>query len=107
MIAAVKATQGGISVDTLARPFPQLPRRTWQRRLARLVADKRLCAEGRGPPRCYHPPVAWPTAVQSVTASYDDAAGQPLVEDYVPLSATGRELRALVRRPLAQRTSVV
>lgn len=49
LVAAVKANRGGMSVDTLARQLPQLPRRTLQRRLARLVANARLRAEGRGP----------------------------------------------------------
>ena len=102
LVAAVKDAVHGLSVDMLERRFPSLARRSLQRRLARLVRDGRLRAEGQGPARRYHLPA--PRLPVDARDSIDVA--QPAIENYVPLSEEGRELRLLMRKPLSQRTPV-
>lgn len=68
--------------------------RTLQRRLERLVAEKRLVAEGVTKGRRYHLPAKTtsPTPSQAATSAV--------------FSSASLKLRALVRRPLTQRTPV-
>ncbi|MCX5744171.1 MAG: Fic family protein [Proteobacteria bacterium] len=66
-----------------------VPRRTLQRRLAALVASARVHAIGRGKRRHY----------QLVTPTADTV-------DELSVSPTGRQIRALIRRPLSQRTPI-
>jgi hypothetical protein len=83
-----------------------MPRRTLQRRLAELVKSGRVAADGQGRARRYR--VIAPPA-QVVRPAGIAPATQPAaatVENYVPLSASGRDVRALVQRPISARTPV-
>src|SRR6185312_3432577 len=102
LVAAIEDGGHGVSVDMLGRRFPNLPRRTLQRRLARLVRDGRLRAEGKGPARRYHPPLP-SSALDIRDSSGTNPSG---IDDDIPLSPEGSELRTLMRRPLFQRTPV-
>jgi hypothetical protein len=73
----------------------EIPRRTLQYRLNRLIALGRIRSSGAG------------RAVRYFSAVVSEPeAGVLLEEDYVPLSPEGAELRALIRRPLMARTPV-
>lgn len=102
LVAAIEDGGHGASIDMLGRRFPNLPRRTLQRRLARLVRDGRLRAEGKGPARRYHPPL--PSSALDIRDS--SGTNQSGIDDDIPLSPEGSELRTLMRRPLFQRTPV-
>jgi hypothetical protein len=106
LVAAVAATESGVSVQTLEQGFPYLPRRTLQRRLANLVARGRLRATGRGPSRRYHTATAViaDASPEPLLDRNGPGVGVPAIEEYIPLSAQSAELRALVRRPVSQRT---
>jgi hypothetical protein len=96
----------GVGIEQLGRAIPALPRRTLQRRLAELVATKRLSAQGRGPARRYHAIAKAAMQIVSSEAPANGDVSRAAVENHVPLSPGGEETRALVRRPLTLRTPV-
>jgi hypothetical protein len=105
LVAAVKAE--GASVDGLQQQFPHIPRRSLQRRLARLVADGRLRAEGNGPARRYHRPLPNAgTGLPTDVPTDRPDAGTSAPDPDMPLSVESRELRALMHQPLSRRTPV-
>lgn len=104
MVAAVEGSAQGLSVNGLAQHFPDLPRRSLQRRLAQLVKQERLTAFGKGPARCYRGSIPPTTTAGTRSGGQQPNVGTPAVEDYVPTSSAGGKLRALVRRHLSQRT---
>ena len=92
---AVAAAPDGVGIEALQAAFPEVPRRNLQRWLAKLVEDGRVIAEGRARARRYHAAIA--PVVGSVVAATHPA---------IPLSPPGREVRAVVSRPLAGRRPV-
>jgi len=81
------------------------PRRTLQRRLARLVEEKRLHMEGRGRGSRYRIPpreitAAPPAGILSITGH------APSVEIYIPVSAEGAAIKQAVRAPIQERRPV-
>ena len=70
-----------------------LASRTLQRRLEELVVQDKVVAQGEGPSTIYR-------------ARREEGGVARSEEDYPPLSASGKKLRDLVRRPLANRTPV-
>ncbi len=104
MKAAVAFSADGLSLAQGLSQFPQIPRRTLQRWLARLVESGALVATGAGPSRRYR--TASRTVVLSPeTASFTVKATANL-EFSIPVSASGEELRNLIRRHVAQRNPV-
>ena len=84
----------GVGIDLLHSAFKSLvSRRTLQRQLAHLVAVGSIVAYGEGKARMYR--------IASAQAPGLDAA-----EAYVQVSNDGAEIRALVQRPIQQRTPV-
>ena len=83
--------------ELLAR-HPELARRTAQRRIARLIGDKRIIAEGRGRARRYL--AAGPSPFPSSTAEEDAFAS------HIPLAADSRDVLGYVDRPLGARRPV-
>ena len=82
-----------------------LSRRTLQRRLARLVEEKRLQIEGYGRGSRYRIPrkeitVSPPAGVLSITGH------APTVEVYIPISAEGAAIKEAVRAPIQERRPV-
>lgn len=82
-----------------------LSRRTLQRRLARLVEEKRLQIEGHGRGSRYRIPrreitVSPPAGVLSITGH------APTVEVYIPISAEGVAIKQAVRAPIQERRPV-
>ena len=92
--AAVAVAADGLGIDALQATFPAVPRRSLQRYLASLIDEGRLAAVGNARARRYH-------AIAMRAAGPVDAA-----ESELPLSPSGREVRADVRRPLARRRPV-
>ncbi|HWM27986.1 MAG TPA: Fic family protein, partial [Woeseiaceae bacterium] len=81
----------------------ELPPRMLQRRLALLVEQKRLIAEGRGKGRRYRAPVM-------ITGKGSLIAGSATVEGrgeiYVPISPEAEAIKRAVRAPVQQRQPV-
>ena len=106
IVAAIALHPEGVGIEALSGDIPELPRRTLQRRLAGLVAERRLDAEGRGPARRYRAIAEAATQMVSPKTIAQGDAGKAAAENYVPLSSGGGEVCTLVRRPLALRTPV-
>jgi len=94
IVAAVAESLDGMGMEALQVRFPDVPRRSMQRRLATLVGEGRLVASGQARARRYRIPEASPAPVTATT------------EPTIPLSPPGYEVRADVRRPLARRRPV-
>jgi len=93
----------GIGVDALSRAFGEMPRRTLQRRLAALIVQGRIRAEGMGRAVKYRlAPVAGGMAA---TESGEDAMSAT-GEVYIPTSPEGEEIKTYVRQPRQQRRPV-
>ena len=95
--------QNGAAIADLCKSSDiELPRRTLQRRLARLVEDGRLERSGAGPAARYHVPgrhkstATIPLVIRETTA----------FETSVPLSDAATEIQAYVQQPLQARRSV-
>ena len=100
--AASKISTGG-AIEDIAGALPiALPHRTLQRRLALLVAEKRLIAEGRGRARRYRVPAVLGEAHISLPALEVKGYG----EIYVPLSAEAEVIKRAVREPIQRRHPV-
>ncbi len=104
LVAAVAERRDGTTVGALARRFPRLPRRSLQRRLARLVADGRLQASGKARARRYHLPTRYPDTEPSTGGAIREDT--PAREGGIPLSPTGSRLQARVGQALARRVPV-
>lgn len=92
----------GIGISALEKVLEQrsdlvVNRRTLQRRLGRLVKDKRAVTEGESTARVYKP-ITQPTGIASPTG-----VEPPEVELYVPVSSGGAHIRDRVRLPLMHR----
>ena len=94
----INATHAEVSIDTLVQqPDIAAPRRTLQRRLAVLVQQQRIGVRGEGRATRYHrrsPPGESTQPVLNAPPTLTTAADQ-----YIPLSAEGREIHALVSEP--------
>ena len=104
IVAVVAAQPGAVPVSAILAGLPdELEKRTLQRRLALLVEQKLLIAEGEGKARRYRAPVA-------VTGALNPIAGKATLEArgevYLPLSPEGEEIRQAVRAPIQNRQPV-
>ena len=94
---AVRAHPGITSAEIADALGEQVPRRTLQFRLKRLVDDGRVLREGEGRWARYNAPGAAPAPAQPEVAA-DEAT--------VPLSPESQEIRVYLRQPLAARKPV-
>jgi hypothetical protein len=94
---AVRTRPGTTSAEIAAVLGEQVPRRTLQFRLKRLVDDGRVLRQGEGRWARYSAPEARPAPAQPEAAA-DEAA--------VPLSPESQEIRAYLRQPLGTRKPV-
>lgn len=98
IVEIVSRARGGASRDEIGQAYKashgrELPARTLQRRLERLVIEGRIHPEGESKSTTYQLPVS----------EEKDGARQP---DERPLSAQGMRLRNLVLRPVEERDPV-
>ena len=105
VLKAVTRHPQGAGIEELESVFPQMPRRTLQRRLSELTRAERLDAVGQGRARRYRVAAKPPDRVVRPQGAAD-AIGTPAIQSYIPLSSGGERVRALVQRPLAARTPV-
>ncbi len=89
--------------ETLAHQWPNVQRRTLQRRLKQLQEEKRIITEGESIALVYKcaPPVMT-SLLESLLPLKDGFTPEP----YVPLSKESSVLRDLIRQPLIQRKPV-
>lgn len=100
ILQVVEERPEGVSLSDLVQNRKlRLSTRTLQRRLERLVAAKRLIAEGTTKARRYHLPAK--STLRPETRSVVAKASASSV-----FGAEAQKLRALIRRPLTQRTPV-
>lgn len=109
ILAAVSAHPGGAKVSAIREGLPyELPRRMLQRRLALLVEQKRLVAEGDQKGRRYRLPGASPDLARpaggGAVVGIGRLAGQG--EAYVPISPAAEVVRQAVRAPIQDRRPV-
>lgn len=104
ILAAVAAHDESVPVGTIRKGLPyEMPPRMLQRRLALLVKQKRLIAEGQRKGRRYRVRV-------TVTGQGDLVAGSATVEArgevYVPISPEADAIKQAVRAPIQNRRPV-
>lgn len=105
VVKVVAQFQSGAALEEIAASLQiDLPRRTLQRRLATLVEHKRLIVEGRARASRYRLPERKDRAVEAAVS--DGIRISDEVDVQLPLSADGREIRRLIRRPIQQRQPV-
>ena len=104
VLSAVAQFPGGGSTEEIRGAVTglTLPHRTLQRRLAWLVAEKRLIAEGRGRASRYRLPVI--TAELHTTDDADTLVARG--EVYIPISSEAEVIKRAVREPILRRRPV-
>jgi len=105
ILAAVAAHPEGVQVAAIRDGLPyDLPPRTLQRRLARLVEQKRLIAEGQGKGRRYRAPGAITGTGTAQVALHAISEGRG--EIYVPITPEAESAKRAVRAPIQDRRPV-
>jgi hypothetical protein len=104
ILTVVAAHPEGVQVSAIREGLPYvLPPRMLQRRLALLVEQKRLIAEGQGKGRRYRAPVTLTgKAMPVVSIATAEARG----EAYVPISPEAAAIKQAVRAPIQDRRPV-
>lgn len=103
VLSAVAHFPGGGSIEEIRGALPlALPHRTLQRRLAWLVAEKRLIAEGRGRASRYRLPVV----TAELHAVLDDAKLEAHGDVYIPISSEAEVIKRAVREPIQRRRPI-
>jgi hypothetical protein len=106
ILAVVKAHPDGVQVHRIRKGLPYaLPPRMLQRRLALLIEQKRLLAEGRGKGRRYRLPPAG-LVVHAKPAEVAVTAHPAQVEIYPAVSPEAKAIREAVRAPIQNRRPV-
>ena len=104
ILTVVAAHPEGVRVSAIRGGLPyELPPRMLQRRLALLVEQKRLIAEGQRKGRRYRVPVAMTGRGSPVAGSVIAEAGG---EVYVPISAEAEAVKRAIRAPIQKRQPV-
>ena len=98
----------GIGISALERALSLrlskvLNRRTLQRRIERLLADKRITTEGKSIALVYK---TGPSVAINAESQIAESSNGGKTENYVPISPDGSIIRDLVRQPLMQRKPV-
>lgn len=106
LVALLAPHRDGIGIARLEKAAKaaglDFDRRTLQRRLARLVQEKRIIKQGEGRASRYRVAPMGGEASAELPPLQLAAQG----ETYVPLSLMSEEVKALVRRPIPERTPV-
>ena len=103
IIEAVGKSPAGVSLEEIGAELKvKLPRRTLQRRLARLVEEKRLTVEGRGRGSRYRLPAITGEMHAVLPAIRMEAEG----ETYVPILPAAEAIKRAIRKPVQNRHPV-
>ncbi len=106
LVNAVAKFPSGASVDAIGNLTEiTLPRRTLQRRLARLVEQRRLTMQGQGPATRYQLPTK-DTDVRPSTGRLMLEGQPPYVEIYIPITAEAALIKQAIREPIQNRQPV-
>ncbi len=106
IVDAVAKLPNGASVDEIRHQYkPTLPRRTLQRRLTRLVEERRLTRKGRGPSTRYHLHKN-DVHIRPPTGKLKLEAHPAHAEAYVPISNEAESIRQAIRAPIQNREPV-
>lgn len=90
---------GGIGAKDIAQQLDfEIKGRTLQRRLATLVAERRVISEGDGRALKYKI-----TKPSQGLIPVDDSSQQTVDEVYIPISPAGEEIKSFIRQPRTQR----
>ena len=104
ILAIVTAHPDGVPVRTIREGLPyEPPPRMLQRRLALLVKQNRLVADGRGKGRRYRAPA---TITGSANLTLGSVTVEARGEVYVPISPEGQAIKQAVRVPIQNRRLV-
>ncbi|MEA3642124.1 MAG: Fic family protein [Lamprobacter sp.] len=104
ILAIVAAHPDGVQIQTIREGLAnQLPPRMLQRRLALLLEQKRLVAEGQGKGRRYRVPV---TITGSANLTLGKVTATARAELYVPISPEGLAIKESVRAPIQHRQPI-
>ena len=106
IIKIVAAYSGGVQVAAIREGLEfDLPPRMLQRRLALLVEQKRLIAEGSGKGRYYRLP-SGNVVVSPAPGKLEIKGHAAQVEVYLPISLEGTDIKQAVREPIQNRHPV-
>lgn len=100
LVAQVAASTDGLDIEALSAANPEIPRRSLQRRIAKLVASQRLLAIGQGRTRRYR---AAERQRHIVAHFQGSGISEANVERRTP---AGIEIEKLVNRPIIERRPV-
>lgn len=100
--AVAKISNGGAVEEITAALDVPLPRRTLQRRLARLAEENRLSVTGQRRGSRYH----LVRRIVTVGAAHDSSGVEARVEAYIRLSPAAELVRQAVQRPIQERLPV-
>ena len=104
ILTVVAAHPAGVRVGSIREGLPyELPPRMLQRRLALLVEQQRLIAEGRAKGRRYRVPVTLTGKGSSVAGS---TVAEARGEVYVPISSDAAPVKQAIRKPIQERQPV-
>jgi Fic family protein len=102
LLKIIQKHYNGASVSELLRNSElDFPKRTLQRRLDRLVQEKKIVPQGEGRARRYRATWAEPESSRPLTSMLREEG-----PEIGGLSAAAREIRAVIRRPLTERQPV-
>lgn len=105
ILSVVAAHPEGVQVSAIREGLPyELPPRMLQRRLARLIEQERLIAEGQGKGRRYRVPRAI-TGTGTFRAALN-ATSEGRVEVYVPITPEAESIKRAIRAPIQDRRPV-
>jgi len=103
IIEIVAAHSNGVKVGTIRDGLAfDLPPRMLQRRLERLIAQKRLHAEGRGKGRRYRVP-SGKVVIETSPVKLETKGHPARVEVYPPISHAAKTIKQSVRAPIQNR----
>lgn len=100
LLHSIESAKAGLSLAELLDKHPDIPRRTAQRQIARLIENGQVVARGEGRARRYfhaHQPT------RSESPAHRDSGRFPA---FIPLSADSRDILTYVEQPVAARHPV-
>ncbi len=107
ILTVVAAYPEGVPVRTIREGLPyELPPRMLQRRLALLVEQKRLVAEGQRKGRRYRVPATITDKGNRVAVGASSTGAGMATTDYVPISPEAEAVKRVIRAPIGERQPV-